>query len=397
MTRPQLFGMRYPRSCLALIAALALSGCSYGDTVLDWATGTTAATNTSTPASAASAPPANATASAPPAAANATAGAAAGTSLVAQKLQALHSDAAQFQGSVARLQEDFAATRQSLANNASSYSSVIAGVNSRLEAGTTAGNPELVAQWGQAQALLDQMNGSITHLIGISNEAANDSSFGNFALKEIRAAFDLRGVAESDRDELRQLETQTNAAHAQIDQLHTAVTGEIAYRNAYIAGERNNLTALALAIQRGQATGPSVAGRPSAAAVAVAAPPTTAAPRAAAAAPSRNSAAPTAASASERPLVVIHFDQPDVDYEQPLYSAVNRALQRKPSATFTIQAVSPNASSAADVATNTKASRDNATKVLRSLTAMGMPADRLSLSATMSPEIQSGEVRIFVR
>ena len=397
MTRPQLFGMRHPRSCLALMAALALSGCSYGDTVLDWATGTTAATNASTPASAASTPPANATANAPPTPANATPNAPAGTSLVAQKLQALHGDAAQFQGSVARLQEDFAATRQSLANNANSYAGISAGVNSRLEAGTTAGNPELVAQWNQAQALLDQMNGSVTHLIALSNEAANDSSFGNFALKEIRAAFELRGVSESDRNDMRQLDIQTNSSIAQVDQLHTAITGEIAARNAYIAGERNNLTALALAIQRGQASGPSVAGRPSAAAVAIAAAPSTAAPRAAAPAPSRTSTAPAAAIASERPLVVIHFDQPDVDYEQPLYTAVNRALQRKPSATFTIQAVSPNASSAADVATNTRASRDNATKVLRSLTAMGMPADRLSLSATMSPDIQSGEVRIFVR
>jgi len=94
---------------------------------------------------------------------------------------------------------------------------------------------------------------------------------------------------------------------------------------------------------------------------------------------------------------VIRFDQPNVDYEQPLYTAVSRALERKPGATFTIQAVSPNASSAAEVASNTKASRENATKVLHSLTEMGMPADRLSLSATMSPDVQSGEIRIFVR
>jgi hypothetical protein len=382
--------MRYPRSsCLMLMAALALSGCTYGNTVLDWATGTSAANNTSAPsASAAAAPPAGAATATPPPAA----GAAAGSILVAQKLQSLRGEATQFQSSVDRLQADFAATRQSLANNANGYSGIVAGIDTRLQAGTTAGNPELVGQWSQAQALLDQMNGSITHLIGISNEAANDSSFGNFVLKEIRAAFELRGVAESDRDALRQIESQTNAAHTQIEQLHTAVTGEIAGRNAYLATERNNLTALALAIQNGR-VGPSVAGRASAAAVAVAAP-NAAAPRAAAPAPSQSSAT---AKANDRPLVVIRFDQPDVDYEQPLYTAVNGALKRKPSATFTIQAVSPNASSAADVAANTKASRENATKVLRSLTAMGMPADRLSLSATMSPDIQSGEVRIFVR
>ena len=43
MTRGWLFRMRCPRSsCLAFVAALALSGCSYGDNLLDWATGTTA-------------------------------------------------------------------------------------------------------------------------------------------------------------------------------------------------------------------------------------------------------------------------------------------------------------------------------------------------------------------
>src|SRR6202041_177729 len=39
-------------SCLALFAALALSGCSYTNNMLDWATGTTEPTNEGTPANA---------------------------------------------------------------------------------------------------------------------------------------------------------------------------------------------------------------------------------------------------------------------------------------------------------------------------------------------------------
>lgn len=395
--------MRLPRSsCLAFVAALALSGCSYGDNLLDLATGTTATTNAgapntaspSTPSTAASNPQPSVTATALPSGATATAGAA-GTTLMGQRLPSLRADVAQFQGNVAHHQADLAATRESLGNNTSSYSNIITGINTRLQAGTTEGNPELVAQWGQAQALLDQMNGSVTHLIGISNEAADDSSLGNYVRDELRAAHGLRGGVDSDRDELKQLEAQTTSSLAQADQLHTAVSGEITRQNASIAGERNSLATLALAIQSGRPNGPSVAGRQVTPAAAVAAAPSGTAPRAGV--PSRDSAAPTASRASDRPLVVIRFDQPNVDYEQPLYTAVNRALQRKPSAAFTIQAVAPNASSAAGVAVNTNASRENAAKVLRSLTAMGMPADRLSLSATMSPDIQSGEVRIYVR
>jgi len=249
------------------MAALALSGCSYGDDLLDLATGTTAATNTSTPDTASPSTPSTTTSNPQPGVA-AAASAPASTTLLGMKLPSLRADVAQFQGNVAHRQADFAATRESLGNNASSYSNIVAAVDTRLRAGTTESNPELVAQWSQAQSLLDQMNGGVAHLFSISNDTANDSSLGNYILKELRAARDLRGGTDSDRDELKQLETQTTSSIAQADQLHTAVTGEIAHQNAYIAGERNNLTALALAIQNGRSPGPNVAGRPVAAAAA---------------------------------------------------------------------------------------------------------------------------------
>jgi hypothetical protein len=243
------------------------------------------------------------------------------------------------------------------------------------------------------------MNTGVARLNSISNEVAGDSSFGNYLLNEIRAAYNLQGGVESDRDQLKQLETQTTSSLAQVDQLLNALSDDITRQSGYVAGERNNLVTLALAIQNGQLYGPSLSNRQFATSAPPPATPSRSAPapRAAApAAPSR-SAAQAAPSGSDRPLVVIRFDQPNVDYEQPLYTAVSRALERKPSATFTIQAVAPNAGSAAQVAVNTNTSRQNAENVLRSLTNMGLPADRVSLAATMSPDIQSNEVRIFVR
>ena len=41
------------------------------------------------------------------------------------------------------------------------------------------------------------------------------------------------------------------------------------------------------------------------------------------------------------PLVVIRFDQPDVDYQQILYAALSQALQSRPGAGFSVVAVSP--------------------------------------------------------
>lgn len=98
----------------------------------------------------------------------------------------------------------------------------------------------------------------------------------------------------------------------------------------------------------------------------------------------------------EQPLVVIRFAQPDVDYEQPLYTAVNEALKRKPSATFTIQAASPGADTTADVKAKIAASQQDAEKVFHSLRDMGMPPDRLSLATTMIPDLEGREVRVYV-
>ncbi len=399
--------MRCPRSSrLALVAALALSGCSYTDNMLDWATGTTAPTNTAAPGKPIPIAPSAAEGNPQPtftatplpgSASSATGFSTGGTTIVGLRVQSLRSDLAQFQGNVSRHQGELAAARQSLGSSASSYFSIIATINARLQAGTTPGNPQLVAQWGQAQSLLDQMNSGVARLNTISNGVAGDSSFGNYLLNEIRSAYNLQGGVEADRDQLKQLETQTTASLAQVDQLLNGLSDEITRQSGYVSGERNNLVTLALAIQNGQLYGPSLANRQFATSSPPApsrgAPSRATAPRPA---PARSSAAPSPG-VGDRPLVVIRFDQPNVDYEQPLYTAVSRALERKPSATFTIQAVAPNAGSAADVAVNTNASRQNAENVLRSLTNMGLPADRVSLSATMSPDIQSNEVRIFVR
>jgi hypothetical protein len=98
------------------------------------------------------------------------------------------------------------------------------------------------------------------------------------------------------------------------------------------------------------------------------------------------------APAPRRPLVVIRFDRPDVVYDKALYSAVNSALERKPEAVFDLVAVAPGGSSAGA----TTARRD-AEKVLRSLTAMGLPASRVTLSAGTSAEARTSEVHIYVR
>ncbi len=93
-----------------------------------------------------------------------------------------------------------------------------------------------------------------------------------------------------------------------------------------------------------------------------------------------------------RPLVVIRFAGQAVDYETTLYETVKSALVRRPQTAFDLVAVAPGLA-AADRAVLSASARS----VARSLSEMGLPAERLSLSATSYPGVVGSEVHLYVR
>ncbi len=272
--------------------------------------------------------------------------------------------------------------RQGMAQDASRYFSLVGSINSRLQVGTTPGNPELIAQWNQAQGALDRMSDDIAKLNSLSNQAASDSSLAAYILESIKAAYGLQGAVDEDHRQLGLLESDVNRTVVLVDRLLNSLSDDISRQSSYVSNERGNLVTLSLAIKNGELFGQSLGNR----AFATATP---------ALAPTRGS--PLTGIGERRPLVVIRFDRPNVEYDQALYNAVSHALQRRPEASFDLVAVTPNAGSPAQVALHTDASKRNAQRVLRSLTQMGLPADRITLSATTSASVQSNEVQIYVR
>jgi len=94
--------------------------------------------------------------------------------------------------------------------------------------------------------------------------------------------------------------------------------------------------------------------------------------------------------------VVIRFDRSNVAYEQALYNAVSRVLERRPNATFTLVAVAPASGGAARVALNSNKARRNTENVLRALQRMGLPPQRIGISARTSGAAQSNEVHLYL-
>lgn len=295
---------------------------------------------------------------------------------VGQKVTSLRGDLQRLQGSMNQHNQELQQLRQQLAQDAKVYYNLVAGINSRLQAGTTPGNPELVAQWGQAQSALDRLGDDVARLNALSISTAADRALAAYILEGVRAAYGLQGAIDEDHRQLKVIENDCNRTLQPIDRLIDDVNDEVGRQNNYVVNERRNLTVLSLAIKNGELYGQNLASRAAATSI---------------------SQPSGAALGNRRPLVVIRFDRPNVAYEQPLYTAVSRALERRPSATFEVVAVAPTAGTPEQVALSTATSKKNADTVARSLTNMGLPADRIILSATTSASAQSNEVQIYVR
>lgn len=280
--------------------------------------------------------------------------------------------------------------RQLTVQNAQRYHGTVAAVNARLQVGTTPGNPILVGQWNQAQAELDSVGADTARLNTLANEVAADSTMASYLLESTRAAYGLSGAVDEDHRQLGILEDEVNRTVVLIDRLLNEVSEDISRQTNYLNSERRNLTTLSLAVKNGELYGSSLVNRAYAPAGSLAS-----------AGPAQGGDAPLQTGATgggERsPLVVIRFDRPDVDYAQALYTAMSRALERRPDAMFDLVAVAPNRGTPARVALNSNTARRNAENVLRSLTDMGLPAGRVNLSAATSTTSQTNEVHIYVR
>ncbi len=395
------------RSFLAVVtAALLLSGCSFIDNVLtgedtsqdEYPQPDSDTTQQIPPSSAeqnpqptvtqaqAPAPGTTTTQASPPAVGTGnytpqpvTPGASTGT-YVGQKVSNLRSDLQRLQANINQHNQELQQSRQAMASDAGSYYSLVASINSRLQVGTTPGNPQLVAQWTQAQTALSRLNDDITRLNTISNAAASDSALAAYILESVRAAYGLQGAVDEDHRQLAILENDCNRTVVLIDRLLNDLSEDISRQSNYVSNERRNLTVLSLAIKNGELYGQSLNNRAFASA-----------------AGAQQVASATPAVAGRQPLMVIRFDRPNVAYEQALYSAVSRALDRRPGATFDVVAVSPSGGNAGQAALNTSTSKRNAESVVRSLTNIGLPPDRINLSATSSASAQGNEVQVFVR
>ncbi len=300
---------------------------------------------------------------------------------VGKKVTEMQGDLAKLQTGVQSLQARINQLFQTSAADTQQYHTLVATVASRLQQGSTPGNPILTAQWNEAQAVLEQVAGTLPAMTKLSNDAADQAAFGQFLLNSVQATFGLSGAVEEDHQRLQILEDQVYQNIVQIDRLMNDLAQDINRQTSYVNNERQNLTTLALAIKNGELYGTSLATRAFTQSNVIA----------------RAEAEAQSPAPGERPLVIIRFDRPNVEYQQALYNAVSQALARKPDAVFNLVAINPAKGTPSQIALNSSQARRNAEQVLRTLAAMGVPSSRVSLLSSASQEAIANEVHLYVR
>ena len=281
-----------------------------------------------------------------------------GPTAVGQKAAQLRTDFEKLKTNTIQRSQQLETIRNQTVSNVNAFHTRIGAIRSRLQMGSTPGNPELLAEWSQAQSQLTQIDADIATLNQLSTQVSADAGSSSFILENIRAAYQLSGALEEDHRQLRLLEDEVNQNAIVIDRALLNLNSEINRQEQYVTSERTSLVQLASDINAGQSYGVNPQRRVASVS----------------AAPRPVTSVTPASFADKRPLVVIRFDKPDVVFEPALYQALSRVLERRPDATFDLVAVSPNDAGQA-------AARRDADTVFRSMTNMGLPADRVAMAA----------------
>ncbi|MCD8525689.1 MAG: hypothetical protein LRY76_05255 [Alphaproteobacteria bacterium] len=316
------------------------------------------------------------------------------STLVGAKVRDLQSELVGLQNEVSVLAAEMESLQMSGENQAAQYYALVATVNTQLQSGTTPGNPRLEARVVDAQIALEDLAQNLALMNQLAVRASNAASNAAFLQESIRAAYGLSGGIEEDHVHLAQLEDYTYNTVVVIERILNSANDDMTRTSAYLTTERNNLRTLSVAVTNGDLYSKSLSNRPFSNVEAF-----NGAPVASVDSPESLSTpmVQQAALSGPRALVKIKFDRPDVNYEQALYIAVSEALQRYPNARFDLVAVHPTEGNAAKVAIESTRARRNAERVLRSLTQIGLPADRVDLSYAKSEEARFNEVHLYVR
>ena len=269
---------------------------------------------------------------------------------------------------------------------ATQYYGTVAAINTKLQLGTTPGNPVLVKQYDEAQTELKNIESYSREVNLLNQKVTADAGVVALLKSTINKTLRLAGAIDQDHRHLEVLEDDVEKIEVNIARIINEITEEVSRQSGFMRIENQNLLTVAVAIRNGEAMGTGIRNRAFLAAQALAD-----------VGPPDKQLEVKRVNITGLPLVVIRFDDPNIDYEKTLYDAIGITVDKKPDASFGLVAVAPIGKNEGETRINASKVKKYAERVLRSLVSFGLPSKKVALSAKTSGDVVVPEVHIFVQ
>ncbi|MGE0719252.1 MAG: hypothetical protein AB7P02_27670 [Alphaproteobacteria bacterium] len=321
------------------------------------------------------------------------------TSFVGERAVALDSDLAKLRQAQQERGAAAARLKGTATAESAAYNGTVQEIAERLQAGASALDPKLLAQWTEARGHLSRVDETIARMRALEADLSGDRARGQYLAENARGAAGLGGGTEAEVALLRRVQAGYAEVNGGLAGVAADLSGEIRRQSDWLAGERQRSDTLLAAVRAGSAPAARAEAPMRPAPAPMAAP---AAPSAATVpvpppmmTPASTGSASTGRPVSvdgRRPFVVIRFDRADVDYERPLYEALKVAVERDPRIRFDVVAVSPK-----DTNVSKRTVSGYADKVQRSMLAMGMHKEQARTYDRSISGISEPQVHLYVR
>ena len=299
---------------------------------------------------------------------------------VGGKINQFRADLSSIQNAISSHNNDFLRFKDLVDEQTSVYQGLSSAIRSRLQIGTTPGNPILVGQWNDAQRALEDIQNNVNNLQIVNNRVTADAALITHLKNAIDSSFFISGAIDEDHNQLKVLNDdvqRTSVLYARLmDELEQKISREIMILN----DERQYMKKLAEDVEVGK-----FGGR-------VSSPPTTSSNIQEQAKPKSIDTVNIAPLNYDNAILVIKFDDTNFDYSTALFESISNALEQMPSANFEVVAVSPTGG-----ASFSDKARQRASEVFGKIVEMGVPSERMSLTSSNSTTAQAEEVHIYLK
>ncbi len=304
---------------------------------------------------------------------------------VGGKINQFRGDLSSIQNAVSSHNNDFLRFKDLVDEQTSVYQGLSSAIRSRLQIGTTPGNPVLVGQWNDAQRALEDIQNNVNNLQIVNNRVTADAALIVHLKNAIDSSFFISGAIDEDHNQLKVLRDDVQRTSVLYERLMTELDEKISREIEILNDERKYMKDLSRDIEVGKfgqrvTTPPTMKSSDESDGDGVEQTTT------------KLKQLKVAPVNYDNAILVIKFDDTSFDYSTALFESISNALEQIPSAAFEVVAVSP--TSGPSFAEN---ARDRASEVFSKIVEMGVPTERVSITSSTSTSAQAEEVHIYLK